>query len=166
MPSVTLGRLTALVMLATLAACSGQTPAASGFTPAATPANTHSVRLSLDTSPNVIPGGTGKCPGKDIACLTVSYKTPAHYTFCFLQNGSQCELPPLTWSWKFTMNHGQLFHKLAAVFTPNPGDPSTDEISEKVPLPSSNGAVKYQQTSYGCLPSGCFGPYNIGIITQ
>jgi len=164
--SVTLRRLTALLMLAALAACSGQSPATSGFTPAATPAHANNVKLSLDTTPGVIPGGTGACPGKDIACLTVAYNSPAHYTFCFIPSGSQCELPPLTWSWKFTTKHGHAFHRLTAIFTPNPGDPSTDEISEKVPLPSSNGAVKYQQTMYGCLPSGCYGPYNIGIITQ
>ena len=166
MPSVTLRRLTALLMLAMLAACSGQTPAESGFTPSATAASAQSVKLSLDTTPGVIPGGTGKCPGKDIACLTVGYNAPAQYTFCFIPSGSQCEIAPLTWSWKFSMKRGHEFHKLAAAFTPNPGDPSTDEISEKVPLPPSNGAVKYQQTIYGCLPSGCFGPYNIGIITQ
>jgi len=166
MPSVTLRRLTALVTLATLAGCSGQTPAASAFTPAGSPANAHIAKLRIDTTPGVIPGGTGTCPGKDIACLTVGYNSPAHYTFCFIPSGSQCEIPPLTWSSKFSMKRGHEFHKLAAIFTPNPGDPSADEISEKVPLPSSNGAVKYQQTIYGCLPSGCFGPYNIGIITQ
>ena len=166
MPSVYLRRLTALFMLVTLAACSGQNPATSGFAPAATPAGAHVAKLSLDTTPGVIPGGTGACPGKDIACLTVAYNSPAHYTFCFIPSGSQCEIAPLTWSWNFTLKRDHPFHKLTAIFTPNPGDPSTDEISEKVPLPSSNGAVRYQQTIYGCLPSGCFGPYHIGIITQ
>jgi hypothetical protein len=106
------------------------------------------------------------CPGKDIECVTIAYGYPAYYTFCFIPSGSGCAVPPLTWTWKFTTRKGDVFKKLDASFTPNPGDPSTDTIWEKVPLPSSNGVVKYQETMWGCDASGCLGPYRIGIITE
>ena len=88
-PSVTLRRLTALLMLAALAACSGRTPATSGFTPAATPANAQTAKL-IDTTPGVIPADR-HVPGQGHACLPV--EPAAHYTFCFIPSSSQCEIP-------------------------------------------------------------------------
>jgi len=157
MPNVTFSRCLTALAITALAACSGQTPGAAGFAPAAAPATSATTSFAPDN---------GKCPGKDIACVTVSYGSPAQYSFCFIPSGSQCNGGQFTWSSTFRTEKGKLFKGLLGTFTPNPGDPSTDYISEIKPLASSHGNVKYQQTIFACVASGCEGPYHIGVITQ
>jgi hypothetical protein len=166
----TIGRcLTALAIVA-LAACSGQTPSGSGFAPAAAPASSATTASAPGIRSLFHPLGgvieNGKCPGRDIACLTVSYGYPAQYYFCFIPSGSLCNGGQFTWSSTIRTKKGKVFKGLSGTFYPNPGDPSTDTISETKPLASSHGNVKYQQTIFACLSSGCEGPYHIGIITQ
>jgi hypothetical protein len=168
--SVTLGRcLTALAIIA-LAACSGQPSGGSGFAPGSSPATSATtasapgLRSPLQPLARVVENGA--CGGKDIACLTVSYQKPASYYFCFIPSGSQCNGGQFTWTSTFHTKSGKVFKGLSGTFDPNPGDPTTDDISETKPLASSNGEVKYQQTVWACLPSGCEGPYDIGVITQ
>lgn len=163
MPSISYRRLAAVAMLAGLAACAAQTPGTGGFAPAAPSPRVSALDLGA-LAPAAIKNAA--CPGRDIECVTISYGHFATYTFCFIETTSGCATPPLTWTWKFTAKSGHGAQKLGANFKPNPGDPSTDTIWEKVPMPSSNGAVAYQQTIMACNASGCLGPYHIGIITQ
>jgi hypothetical protein len=170
MSKVTLVRcLTALAIIA-LAACSGQTSGGSGFAPAAAPATSATTASAPGLRSLFQPLGgaieNAKCPGKDIACLTVSYGYSATYYFCFIPSGSQCTGGQFSWSSTIRTKAGKVFKGLSGSFYPNPGDPSTDTISETKPLASSHGKVKYQQTIFACLSSGCEGPYHIGIITQ
>jgi hypothetical protein len=171
MSNVTVSRyLTALAIVA-LAACSNQTSGGPGFAPT-TAASANSATSASVPGPRSLfqplGGATenGSCPGKDIACLTVAYGYPAQYYFCFIPSGSQCTGGQFTWSSTIQTKAGKLFKGLSGTFYPNPGDPSTDTINETKQLASSHGAVKYQQTIYACLPSGCEGPYHIGIIIQ
>jgi hypothetical protein len=166
--NATITRCLTALAIAALAACSGQTPSGSGFAPAAAPATspttgTAAASLFQPLGDVIEEGG---CPGKDIACLTVAYHYPAQYYFCFIPSGSQCTLGPFSWSSRIRTNSGKVFKGLSGSFYPNPGDPSTDTISETKPLASSHGKVKYQQTILACRSSGCEGPYHIGIITQ
>jgi hypothetical protein len=176
MPNVTLGRcLTALAIVA-LAACSGQSPGGSDFAPAAAPATSSTTAIAATTasSPGLRslfqhlggPIADAKCPGRDIACLAVSYGYAATYYFCFIPSGSYCIGGQFSWSSTIRNKAGKVFKGLSGTFYPNPGDPSTDYINETRPLASSHGKVKYEQTIYACLSSGCEGPYHIGIITE
>ncbi len=171
MSNVTLVRCLSALAIAALAACSGQnTAGGASFAPAAVSPNsaTTAAAPALRTLFKPLAGGIedAACPGKDIACLTVSYHQPASYYFCFIPSGSQCNGGQFTWTNSFHTKDGRVFKGLSGTFDPNPGDPSTDNISETKPLASSNGAVKYQQTIWACVPSGCEGPYHIGIIAQ
>jgi hypothetical protein len=171
--NVNFGRCLTALAISGLAACSGQTSGGSGFAPASAPASSAAtattasapaLRSLFQPLGGVI--NNGKCPGKDIARLTVSYGYPAQYYFCFIPSGSQCNGGQFTWSSSIQGKKGKVFAGLSGSFSPNPGDPSTDTISETRPLASSHGKVKYQQTIYACVSSGCEGPYHIGIITQ
>jgi hypothetical protein len=166
---VTLGRCLTLLAIGALSACAGQTSGGPTFAPGTAPAASTTAASAPAGHSHFQPLGDvikNACPGKDIACLTVSYQKPASYYFCFIPSGSQCNGGQFTWTSTFHTKSGKVFKGLSGAFDPNPGDPSTDNISETKPLAPSNGQVKYQQTIWACLPSGCEGPYHIGIITQ
>ncbi|MGA2758972.1 MAG: hypothetical protein ABSF08_01465 [Candidatus Cybelea sp.] len=152
----------ALILAASLAACSGQTTSGAGYTPQTTPAQTgHSLNRSVQPD--------AKCPKSYLACVTVSQPSGADVGLCVV-NGqivTSCSgsLPSYTWSSIFYTRGGRVFHKLNGAFDPNSGDPTLDTVTETAALKSSLGRYKYHQVVKACTSSGCLSA-DIGVATE
>ncbi len=106
------------------------------------------------------------CPASDFTCVTVNSASGGAVGICITSTGS-CSgtLPgPFKWTSLIIKNKtGKKARKLHASFRPNPGNPTTDTITEKVVLRQTHGKYLYTQTVTGCDASSSCISGNIGI---
>ena len=148
-----------------LTACSGGSQAipGAGGAQAVAPA-THSA------SHLVVVGAQrdASCPSGDFTCVTVNAASGGSVGICVSTTGT-CggTLSPYKWSGKFFTKKGKKFTHFKGVFSPNPGNPVTDTITERRALKSSKGNYNWYQTITACpQPSGSCLTGNIGIATS
>ena len=111
------------------------------------------------------------CPSSDFACVTVNSSSGGAIGICVSSSGVCSGTLPGPFKWKsvITKNKtGKKFKTMKAKFSPNPGNPVTDTITEKKPVKSSKGNYLYTQTITACTlgssPSCLSG--TIGIATD
>ena len=107
------------------------------------------------------------CPSEFYECVEISKASPASQEWCIIYSGtSDCtDLYPGTWTWSaltVKAKNGKKTKKIKASFSPNPGNPTTLEISTKAK--KGNGKVKYAVEMEVCnSASSCLGPILIGV---
>lgn len=153
-----------LGFLPALSACS------SGSRPQALPASLQSAEIGgrFSAPQIIVRAGTHgvrnaeECPRKKyVQCVTLSNSEPASITL----DCSYC--PPGTyWGGAVYRKNGKLFRALTSSFTPDPGNPITDTISERRQVKPSEGKVKYVQQYDFCIYSNCSNTFAIGIVTE
>lgn len=102
------------------------------------------------------------CPRKKyVQCATLSNSGPVS----IMLDCSYC--PPGTyWGGAVYRRNGKLFKAITSSFTPDPGNPITDTITEKRQVKPSGGKVKYVQQYDFCIYSNCSNTFAIGIVTE
>jgi hypothetical protein len=106
------------------------------------------------------------CPKEYIYCVTLSAGKSVQLYFCY-SPGSYCGPSQYQYTWVgdfYTANGNNSVTYFNGVFSPNPGDPTYDTISEVQTVKSSHGRIKYEQLL--CAYPTCDGLYHVGIRTK
>ncbi|MBV9332864.1 MAG: hypothetical protein JO146_02570 [Candidatus Eremiobacteraeota bacterium] len=152
-----------------LAAC-GSTAQGANPTVAAL---SHATSKSSHQSGHIILVGSNvqpdkKCPAGYVYCATLSAGQSVQLYFCY-SPGSYCgpSQYQYTWAWDFALRKsGHLVSYFNGSFSPNPGDPSYDTISEAQGLPSTHGKYKYEQEICAYQGSVCQAFSEVGIAIK
>jgi len=154
-----------------LAACGGNLQ---GPTPVAAPAQGTSAVAHASRAPGhlILLGGAKpdtKCPVGYVYCVTVSRTSPATVYFCF-STGTYCSPSEPQYSWLsdfVTRKKHHIVDNFRGVFSPNPGDPTYDTISEAGAVKSTHGKYKYFQNICVYYSStNCIAYFYVGIAVQ
>jgi hypothetical protein len=142
-----------------LTACSGD--ARPGTVPAgfqAPPASVQPAARDASRATNNV-----KCPVQYVQCVTISYSTPVSVSLACTYCGSYY---PYWGGAVYKKKSGELFKHITSNFSPDPGNPTTDTMTETRPVKPSNGHVRYIQQYDFCISGNCSDTFEIGIVTE
>lgn len=100
------------------------------------------------------------CPKTYSGCITVNATSGGSIELCYGSCG------PANYRWSSTFSRkrtGAPYGRFLGTFTPNPGDPVTDTVTELRPVKSSQGKYRWYQAVTVC-GSGCVQTM-VGIAT-
>jgi len=108
-----------------------------------------------------------RCPVQFFVCVTISKNSPARVTLCINDASGHCPAPG-SWFWKgqILTKRFRMHRHIIGNFSPNPGNPTDDTISETKPNHSSEGRYKYQQQINVCNSASSCRGFAIGIATR
>lgn len=109
-----------------------------------------------------------KCPRGYVYCVTVSAGQPVQLYFCY-SPGSYCGPSQYQYAWQSLFEirkSGSIISYFSGAFSPNPGDPTYDTISEIEHLNSTHGKYKYAQKICPVVGSLCSVHFYVGIAIK
>ena len=154
----------ALIIAGCSAKQQGQIPAPAGAqeTNAASRSAGHLILRAGSVKPDA------QCPSGYVYCVTLAEGKPATLYFCY-STASYCGPSQYQYSWQslfIVRKSGSINDYFSGAFSPNPGDPTYDTISEVKKLRSTQGRYKYAQKVCPVVGSLCSVHFFVGIAIE